>query len=247
MNEQGYLDRLARRTRSPDEQGHWRRSILDIYCRMRDKAKAGPYTVYVGGLAFRVLPNVYSPRFFSDTSWFARQLPSIVADTSLLEIGTGTGVIAAFCAQQGAQVLATDVNPDAVVNAKLNLSIYGFNVEVRQGYLYDPIRVDEKFDFIFWNHPFNNWDVPVEDMLLQAGVDHNYDGLEGYISGAGSHLKQKGRLLLGSGDTADWQKINRLAVAAGYRLDLITDTVSEEDKGLRVRYFICEFARSVEK
>jgi release factor glutamine methyltransferase len=157
---------------------------------MMDKGRSGPYKINVANLSVIVLPNVYAPGFFTDTAWFAEQLPLIVGSKSLLEIGTGTGTIAISCAQKGAKIVATDVNPDAVVNARLNFAKYNLDVKVKQGSLYESLMPDEKFDLVFWAHPFNNWDSPVHDILLRSGIDHNYDGLKGYIAGARTILDQ---------------------------------------------------------
>jgi len=191
------------------------------------------------------MPNVYAPGFFTDTAWFAEQLPLIVGSKSLLEIGTGTGAIAISCAQKGAKIIATDINPDAVMNASVNFAQYNLDCEVRQGNLYEPLRPDEKFDFIFCAHPFNNWESPVHDMLLRSGMDHNYDGLRGYIAGARNHLRPNGSLLLGSGDSADWETITSIARENWYIPKVLSsvETLLAEEKELTVTYFICELSR----
>lgn len=50
---------------------NWKRSIYDIYDRMRAKAQS-PYEVEYGGVVLDVLPNVYAPEFFDDSLWFAK-------------------------------------------------------------------------------------------------------------------------------------------------------------------------------
>ncbi len=67
----------------------WLNGIFEIYRRMREKSNFGPYLVQFDDIAITVLPNVYAPGFFTDSSWFAHQLPDIVGGRSLLEIGTG--------------------------------------------------------------------------------------------------------------------------------------------------------------
>lgn len=233
---------LPTREFSPTEKESWKQAIFDIYNRMRAKAK-GPYHVEYGGLSLVVLPNVYAPEFFNDSLWYAQQLREIVGKKSLLEIGTGTGVIGIFCAKEGAKVVATDINPDAVENARLNASHHKLSISVREGNLYEPINEDEKFDFIFWAHPFNNWDIPVDDMLLRSGIDPRYESLKGYISGAKDHLISGGKLLLGTGDSADLKTIAELADQSGYQLKLLREIEQPLEVGMdkRIKDLIYEF------
>ncbi len=207
------------------------------------KAKSQtPYTVIYGGLELVVFPNVYAPEFFDDSLWYAKQLKEIVGNKSLLEIGTGTGVISIFCAKNGAKIVATDINPDAVKNAQANAKKHNLPVSIREGNLYEPLSAEEKFDFIFWAHPFNSWDMPV-DMLLASGIDPRYEGLRGYIAGAKNHLTQNGKLLLGTGDSADLKLIESIGKENGYTLKLLReiDQPLEPGKDAHIKDLIYEF------
>ncbi len=223
QNRQLKSDPLPARRFTPAEHQAWYENIMGIYSRMRAKAKHGPHEVQFAGLTLTVLPNVYDPVGFTDTLWFAGQLTKIVGTRSLLEIGTGSGAIAIVCAKNGARVVATDVNPDAVKNTLLNAERCHLDISVRQSDLYAAIKPEERFDFIFWSHPFNNWDAPVDDMLLRSGLDYRYEGMRGYIAGAKKHLEKDGRLLLGTGDSADLQTISDIATEHGYRMSLVSE------------------------
>lgn len=78
----------------------------------------------------------------------------------VLEVGTGIGSIAVFAARAGAKVIATDIDPIAVANARHNAERLGvlMNLEVRQGDLFAPVREEKKFDVILFNviYPFND-------------------------------------------------------------------------------------------
>ncbi len=58
-------------------------------------------------------------------------------------------------------------------------------------------------------------------MLLRAGFDYKYQGLERYIQGASEYLSENGSLLLGTGNFADIQEIQRIALYYGYSLHLL--------------------------
>ena len=197
---------------------------------MRAKAKK-PYDVSYGGLSLRVLPNVYAPEFFDDSLWYAKQLQKIVGKKSLLEVGTGSGVIAIFCAKSGARVVATDISKNAVKNARFNAARHNLAISVRQGDIYSPIKSNEKFDFIFWAHPFNNWKITIKDDLLKTGIDPSYRSLKKYISGARKHLALHGKLLLGTGDSADLKMVEKIAKRNNYRLKLLKKVEQPLAKG----------------
>lgn len=231
---------------TPQERESWRQQIYDIYDRMRSKAQK-PYEIVYGGVPLTVFPNVYAPEFFDDSLWYANELKEIVGNRSLLEVGTGTGVIAVFCAMNGARVVATDINPDAVKNAEVNAKRHGLSISVRQSDVYEAFSPGEKFDFIFWAHPFNNWDVPADDMLLRSGLDQGYESLRAYISGARNHLTNDGKLLLGTGDSADLSTIVEIARENNYSLKLLRemDRPLEPGKEAKIRDLIYEFVPTV--
>lgn len=222
----------------------WQKEVDQTYDKIRRHKQ--PYSVPVSGLEIIVLPNVFSPAYFTDSEWFARRLPMIVNSKSLLEIGTGTGIIALFAALCGSKVVATDINPDAVANAKINFRRYHLNVPVLEGNIYDPLDRNSKFDFIFWNHPFNKGDNPDEEMLLRSGFDYQYQGLEQYVAGARMHLSKGGILLLGSSDFADTPEINRIAEANGFKISILMrdKVISSQDSKLISEYRICHLKDS---
>lgn len=199
----------------------WMNQIFVIYKLMRERAKEEFYTAKCNELEFKVHKNVYSPDQFLDTSFFSKELPKIVGKSSLLEVGTGTGAIGIFCALNGADVTLTDINPDAVKTARINAQKYGLNLDVRESDIFDALKKDEKFDYIFWSHPYNNWPETVEDMLLKSGLDYNYNSLTKYIEDSKNHLNANGKLLLGTGSSADINSILNIASKNDYSISLV--------------------------
>lgn len=69
---------------------------------------------------------------------------------SVLDIGTGSGVLAIKAKQHGAgRVLATDIQSEAVELAKDNVGNYGLDIEVRKDYL--NFNISERFDITIAN------------------------------------------------------------------------------------------------
>lgn len=100
---------------------------------------------------FETHPEVYEPA--EDTFLLADNL-KVERMSRVLEIGTGTGLIAITAAKRARMVIATDINLKAL-NCALNniITNKAFNVELREGDLFEPVK-DESFDLIIFNTPY---------------------------------------------------------------------------------------------
>ncbi len=163
----------------------------------------------------------------------------------MLEIGTGTGIIALCAALNGAKVTATDVNPSAVQNAKLNFKKYRLKISTRAGDMFAPVKNSEKFDYIFWNHPYHNSPYRPKNLLQRSGMDHGYKGLRAYFAGAQHHLLPGGRLLLGTSNIARLNEVRQIAKKNGYKQELLLKRKAQftHRKGLLVDLRIYAFAK----
>jgi release factor glutamine methyltransferase len=177
--------------------------------------------ISIMGKDFVVMPGVFSPAYSTDTKWFAEKLIPLIGDATFLEIGTGTGVIACLAAVQGAKVTATDINPTAVENTKLNQKKLGVVFDIRQGSVFEPIKKEERFDVVFWNHPFNYADEKITDMLAASVFDEKYAALNEFISKAKNHLNPNGKLFLGTGNIARINEIKKIANENSYKMKLL--------------------------
>lgn len=209
--------------------------------RLKDnRQEQEPYAVQVLGRDFIVLPNVFSPKYFHDSELFAENLP-VVPEEEILEIGPGTGVISITAAYKGAKnVLAIDINPDAVKNTQENITKHHLDdkVAVRQGDLYEPLRPEEKFDTIFWNTPFALIDEGEISDLEKAVFDPGYKSTRKFILEAKEHLKENGRLLIGFSTTlGKLDKIEEFCKEAGFDLKLIFQAESEEVNPVKFEIF----------
>lgn len=191
-----------------------------------------PYVTTQAGIAIDVFKGVFSPAFFPDSAFFAENLPD-VRGLSILEIGTGTGLISIKCAFNGARlVVATDVNRIAVQNTRHNVKKFGLDsiVDVREGHIFAPVN-GEKFDLIFWNVPFcyvadsesENPDRISEDkMLLNSVLNPRYELLTEYLTCGFDHLRVGGRLVLGFSPTiGHMETLDRIAEEYGVKSTVV--------------------------
>ena len=203
------------------------------------------YNTWVLGYNFIVLPGVFSPKYYNDTELFAQELP-INPGEKVLEIGPGTGAISIIAAHKGAgRVVVIDRNPQAVRNTQLNIERHHLEdrVEVREGNLYEPVLVGEKFDVIFWNTPFGLVPEDVELTDLERAVfDPGYEANKRFIQEAYQHLKPGGRIYLGTSSTLGrLDLLEKFAAEAGYELELIFEEDSTEI--LPVKFEIFQLVR----
>lgn len=71
----------------------------------------------------------------------------------VLDLGTGSGVVALMAAKVGATVTATDITERACAFARFNAALNGLTVDVRHGDLFAPVA-GEQFDLVLSQPPF---------------------------------------------------------------------------------------------
>jgi len=156
--------------------------------------------VFYDDLTFQVFEDVYEPA--EDTFLVANSLAQIVkeADT-LLDIGTGCGILAIIAARKAKKVIATDVNPHAVKCARLNAKINGVahKINVRLGDLFQSIKKAERFDVILFNAPY----LPSSQCEQRTWIGRSWAGgptgrqlIDRFIIEAPNYLKRNGKVLL---------------------------------------------------
>lgn len=151
-----------------------------------------------------VLPDVYEP---CDDTYLLMDaaLNEVRPADSVLEVGTGCGVIAKRVAERARCVIATDKNPRAVENATLN------GVEAIMGDLFADL--DSRFDLIIFNPPY----LPSRSDLSRDWQTQAWDGgpsgrevIVQFLSQVGNYLTQKGRVLLVISSITGYEEVTEL-------------------------------------
>lgn len=122
---------------------------------LRESTNTKPNTFRYHNLLIERHPEVYDP---CEDSFLLLESLSINPQDYILELGTGSGLIALECARQGARVLCTDINPYAVQLTRRNIDrnrhlLTGI-VDIRQGDLFSVIKKNEFFNIIIFNPPY---------------------------------------------------------------------------------------------
>jgi len=151
--------------------------------------------IFIDGLDFKIHigPQVYVP-FDKTVPAMLMQFADLIKDKTVIDIGTGTGILAILAAQMGAKsVTACDININAVECAKNNISISGFNnIKVIHSDLFSEIK--SRYDAIIFNAP---WVMGTPKNLYELAIyDDNYALINRFMEQAPDYLNMGGVILL---------------------------------------------------
>ena len=155
--------------------------------------------------------------------------PGRMVDKEVLEIGTGSGLLALCMLQAGARrAVATDINPAAIANADYNAEQLGLGSRLELRYVdpanpaaYAVIRPGEQFDYIVSNPPWE--DAKAQSVDQYALYDERYQLLDSLLEGLPRHLKPGGKALLAYGHRPAIERILTTAPGYGYRVRILDD------------------------
>jgi len=151
---------------------------------------------------------------------------------NVLDIGTGTGILGLIALKQGAKkVIGTDINPNAVDNARYNAKKLGYDnvFEVRlvsknNPKAYSVIKKEEEFDLIISDLPYG--EGKPANSIEYAVLDENRLLLRSLLAGIESHLTKNGKawILMGGEDNISLV----LALASKHALKAVLIDVFEQ-------------------
>lgn len=163
--------------------------------------------------------NVYVP---AEDSYLLADNLEIKSGQSVLEIGTGSGIVAMYASRLTDRITVTDINFDACELARKNFEDNNIeNIEILFGNLFDPVE-NRKFDVILFNTPY----LPTEDGdVIDDTLNYAFDGglngrkvIDLFLDEVGNHLNDGGIVQLIqsslSGNDETLEKLDRLGFIA---------------------------------
>ena len=190
--------------------------------------KSSKKQVFYGDLVLQVFEKVYEP---AEDSFLAADSLTQVArkEDTVLDIGTGCGILAIIAAQKAQKVIAVDINPHAVKCAKLNAENNHVNsrLEVRLGDLFQSIQKAEKFNVIIFNAPY----LPASQLEEKTWIGRAWAGgptgrrlIDRFITEAPLFLKRNGKILIVQSSLANIDETLRKFQEADLEAKLIAET-----------------------
>lgn len=180
-------------------------------------ARTEPFETTLAGVDITVYPHVYPGGIDSELT---SKAVGDVAGKSVLDLCTGTGIVAVKAAMAGAEkVVAVDLNPEAVKNTKFNVDKLGLKqVEVLEGSLFEPVD-GATFDVIAINPPYTG-KKPANKTEI-CFWDENNNTTRQFFSEYKSHLNPEGRAYLAWADFSSLELIEGLARDNNVSLKLV--------------------------
>jgi methylase of polypeptide subunit release factors len=200
--------------------------------------------------SFEIYQTVQTPEFgeqelvqFKSVFWEPDDtvsLRKLMADDQIadgrriLEIGTGTGLLSLICLTGGAtSVIATDINPAAVANARYNAAMLELDqdfevrlVETDKPDAFAVIKPKERFDLIISNPPWE--DGKIAQPADHAFYDPDFALMDSLLAGLPSHLNPGGRCLLAYGHVPAITRLLSEASKLGYQTKVLDDRKLDE-------------------
>lgn len=125
----------------------------------------------------------------------------------VLDMGTGSGVIALEGAKKGADVTAVDINHEAIEYAREQARKNDL-IECLDFLESDMFKeVEENFDFILFNPPYLPGEKGIGDEEIWRGGEKGVEVTRRYLESAQEHLSENGQIVVVISSHAEWQDL----------------------------------------
>lgn len=172
------------------------------------------------GLRLTIPPGVFHPGVFFSTPVFISFLQKIdFQKKTVLDIGTGSGLLALFAAQSGGFVTALDINPLAVETARRNAVANQLEVKILESDLFKNVS-KQHFDIVLINPPYfaaNPRDVAAHAFFAGENLEY-FEALFQQLPDFISPATQAWMIL---SENCELEKIRKIAAASGLNLEVV--------------------------
>ncbi len=163
--------------------------------------------IYFEDIKLKTHPEVYVP---CDDSFLLAENLRVQEEDEVLDVGTGTGILAIVAAKKAEFILATDINPQALELANENARLNGMkNVKFLESDLFE--KINGKFDLVIFNAPY----LPsFENDPLGRAWSGGKDGtavIKKFLENVSEHLKANGRIQMLVSSITNFEKIESAA------------------------------------
>lgn len=193
--------------------------------KFRNTPREGKSVVYMGK-EFVVYPTVFWP---SQDSIALVQSLEIKPGDRVLDLCTGSGVIAIFSALYGAKkVVALDINPEAIRCTRENARRHNLEsvIDARVSDMFSALGPDERFDVITMNPPFTPHRA--KDYAEMTVWDERLKVHRTFFKEAGNYLAKDGRMYISHSNFGAIDEMKQMASDAGFTVQLVNKRPIDE-------------------
>jgi len=179
------------------------KKITILLLRLLHKRKK-PRLINFLGKKILLCPGVFDPRTIT-TKFFIKNM-QIKHKSKVLDLGTGTGIIAIFAAKKAKKVIAVDKSKKAINCAKQNAKINNINnIAFIKSDLFE--KVKEKFDIILFQPPYIKGKAKKE-------IDHTFienNTVKRFLHVARKYLHKKGYIIMSYSTLGELENMLKIA------------------------------------
>ncbi|RJR15247.1 MAG: methyltransferase domain-containing protein [Nitrospiraceae bacterium] len=191
--------------------------------------KYGPRKVLISGRVYEISEDVFNPKFYFTSRFMAEHI-SVTPEDNVLDMGTGSGIQAVTAGHSGAEVIAVDINPEAVRYAYRNVMANALDdsITVQVGDLFSTLDPQHKFSVILFTPPY--LEGTPETLLDKALYDPDKDLLIRFFKEAKEYLRPGGYIQMIYSSIAGNGKAISAAEQSGWNHSIIAraKTLTEE-------------------
>lgn len=179
--------------------------------------------VDVRGEKFVISESVFNPKLFYSSELMIDALDDIdiSSDKMVLDMGTGSGILAIISAKKGARVVAIDINREAAKCAKMNAKNHSVDIEVLCSDLFSCLKEQRIFDLIIFNIPYLN--IKPRDTLDLSICDYQKKTLKRFLDESHKYLKDDGKILIAYSTVSDISETERIFEEEGWHFEKILE------------------------
>lgn len=209
--------------------------LASLYERFYNDYKIKEVTIQ--GIRIKADRNVHKPG--KTCVYFANMLKKYIKPTDIvLDVGTGSGVLALLLSKHAKKIVGIEINEKAVICARKNVSLNHIkNVEIRQSDMFKNIRGGEKFDCIIMNPPA--FDFPTKKVSDRSYIDTKYHMISSFFKGISYYTKQNSKIFILYPQI--WSPIlERIAKKHGFDFSIIAQKKNILYRHMLIYYFFKE-------
>ena len=138
-------------------------------------------------LEIKTMPGIYEP---ADDSYLLIEITDVKKGQRVLDMGTGSGIVALHCSAAGCRATAADINPDAVRCTKENFLRNKLKITIVESDLFE--KIHGRFDIMAFNPPYLPADGDGADDRAWTGGKIGHELFAEFLAGAKGHLADGG-------------------------------------------------------